>query len=66
MDLSSRRTAYLETAYDLLHRDLLPQAPARSAVALAWSFPSRGARSNGRSVRLGECHFAKVEQIPTQ
>ena len=41
---SSARTRYLEAAYDLLQRELLPEAPDRATVALAYSWPTKGAR----------------------
>lgn len=65
MDLSSKRTQYLEAAYDQIKADLLPQAPGRERVALSWSFPCRNARGGGRSVRLGEHHFAPVQGSET-
>lgn len=50
---SVARSRYLETAYDLIRSELLPEAPERKRVALAFSFPVRGARS---AKVIGECH----------
>lgn len=54
--LTVARAKYLEAGYDLIRDELLPKAPHRKTVALAFSFPSRGARSASRQV-LGECHY---------
>ncbi len=56
--LSTARTAYLEQAYDHIRDSLLPEAPPRTEVAFAYSFPSRAARQ--RAGRVGECHYARL------
>lgn len=52
--LKVNREAWLRAAYDLVRRELLPKAPA--AVAISWSFPSKGGTSASRR-RIGECHY---------
>lgn len=59
-DLKLNREAWLRAAYALVRRDLLPEAPA--AVAISWSFPSRGAMSI-RKRRIGECHYKEGGHI---
>ena len=61
MGPSAARVSYLEGAYDLLRATLLPEAPERSLVALAYSFPLRGARSVGKRGRIGECHYGAIQ-----
>lgn len=46
------REAWLRSAYAMLRKELLPEAP--EAVAVTWGFPSRGATSR-RKRRIGEC-----------
>lgn len=56
--LSTARAAYLEQAYDQIREDLMHEAPLRTEVAFAYSFPSRAARH--RAGRVGECHYARL------
>lgn len=46
------REAWLRSAYALLRKELLPEAPVN--VAISWSFPSKGATA-ARKRRIGEC-----------
>ena len=63
---SAARAVYLEAAYDLLRRDWLPEAPPRERVALAYSFPTRRARTGkDGTVTTGQCHFVTVEGSAT-
>lgn len=55
-DLSVQRAAYLEAAYILIQRDLLPEAPSSDTVALAWSLPKSSVHKT-----LGECHHQALE-----
>jgi hypothetical protein len=48
------REAWLRAAYALVRKELIPTAPA--AVAISWSFPSKGGTSSNRR-RIGECHY---------
>lgn len=47
---------FLNRAYDIIRRDILPDAPPREDVVLTYGFPSRGARARTR-MTLGECHY---------
>jgi hypothetical protein len=60
--LSSARVRYLEAAYEALRAELLPEAPERDRVALAYSFPTKGAAigHGGRGV-IGQCISARLE-----
>jgi hypothetical protein len=51
-----QRAVYLDAAYDLIREELMAEAPARSAVALAFSFPTRGATT---AKVIGQCHHLK-------
>jgi len=58
--LSAQRVRYLECAYDLLRTRLLPEAPPRKQVALAYSFPMTGAGHDaGRAI--GQCIYSPLE-----
>ncbi len=57
---STARAAYLERAYELIRAELMPEAPERRLVALAYSFPSRGARRAAKRGRIGECHYGTL------
>jgi hypothetical protein len=48
------REAWLRAAYAIVRKELLPQAPA--AVAISWSFPSKGGTKSSRRT-IGECHY---------
>lgn len=50
---SVARATYLEHAYLHIRTNLLPEAPALAAIALAFSFPIRHART---AKVIGECH----------
>jgi hypothetical protein len=52
--LAVARVHYLEAAYRIIRSELLPEAPPVDQIALAWSFPSKGARGK----TIGECHYA--------
>lgn len=59
------RTEYLLALYQLLQRELLPEAPPVETVIMGMSFPSKGAKMS-RSMRVGECHYLKVPGAPEQ
>lgn len=59
--LSALRVLYLEAAYDLLRAEKITDAPPRDQVALAYSFPSKGAARNAKKATLGECHHAELK-----
>ncbi len=52
-DNSIDRANYLSAAYDLIGSQLIKKAPKRSKVALAFSFPTRGATT---AKVIGQCH----------
>lgn len=55
-----QRALYLDAAYDLIRAELMNEAPPRASVALAFSFPTRGATT---AKVLGQClHLAKVKK----
>lgn len=53
-DVKVNREAWLRSAYGLLRKKLLAEAP--ESVALSWSFPAKGGTSATRR-RIGECHY---------
>ncbi len=53
-DLKLNREAWLRAAYAMIRKELLPKAPA--AVAISWSFPSKGGTKASRRT-IGECHY---------
>lgn len=58
--LSAQRVRYLECAYDLIREHLLPEAPSREQVALAYSFPTQGV-ANGGGGTIGQCIYSPLE-----
>jgi hypothetical protein len=63
--LSTARVRYLEAAYDAIRRELLPEAPARELVALAYSFPTKGASSHSGGGVIGQCITAQLKGSAT-
>jgi hypothetical protein len=61
MGLSTLRTVYLECAYNAIRRELLPEAPARSQVALAFSFPTKGAAAGHTGSVIGQCFYQGLQ-----
>jgi hypothetical protein len=59
--LSTARARYLEAAYDAIRRQLLPEAPAREQVALAFSFPTKGTASGHGGGVIGQCIYKGLE-----
>jgi hypothetical protein len=56
--LHSARIRWLEIAYGLIRRDLLPEAPG--SVTITLGLPSR--KGSPANPVLGECHFEVVQQ----
>lgn len=52
------RSAWLDTAYLAIRRDLIPAAPELERVTLAWSYTRHAAGH-----RIGECHHLADERI---
>lgn len=52
MSKAPNREAWLRVAYEVLRRELLPEAP--KSVAVTWGFPSRNATSR-RKRTIGQC-----------
>jgi hypothetical protein len=62
--LSTQRVRWLEVAYERLREAKVPEAPPLSEVALAYSFPTRGAASGTSSSVLGQWIGGKVDGSP--
>lgn len=62
-ELKMNREAWLRAAYDLLRREVLPEAP--EAVAISWSFPSKGGSAASRRT-IGECHYREGTAVDVE
>jgi hypothetical protein len=62
--LSAQRVRWLEVAYERVRAERMPEAPPLSEVALAYSFPTKGAASGTSGSVLGQWIGGKVEDSP--
>lgn len=59
----ANREAWLRAAYDLIRKEALPEAP--EAVAISWSFPSKGGAAASRRT-IGECHYREGSAVAVE
>jgi hypothetical protein len=62
--LSTQRVRWLEQSYERLRETKLSEAPELSKVALAYSFPTKGAASGSVSTRVGEWIGSELSGSP--